>query len=122
MTGAFFMLFIWSAYRSLYLRLRGRRATGTITGLVRDDSGEGPVYHPVVTFTTATGAVVVAKSSFGTAGAGTYFRIGERVALRYAVHQPQHFAIDGYEVSVVFLAFLAAAGVGGLFYLSLLEK
>jgi hypothetical protein len=121
-TGAFIALFVYTAYRVLYLQLRGQRTMGTITELVPDDSGDGRVYHPVVTFTTRTGVVVVAKSPYGMAGAGTYFRVGERVPILYAAQKPHFFAIAGYDVAGVFYAFLAAAGAGAVFYWGFLKQ
>jgi hypothetical protein len=114
----FIGFFLWSTCRSLYLLLRGVPTMGTITELVRDDSGDGVAYHPVVTFTTLTGTAVVAKSSFGASEANTYFHIGQQVPIRYSAKNPQFFAIKGYDGSAVFYAGLAAAFMLALLWAS----
>jgi hypothetical protein len=110
--GVFIALFAWAAVRSFYLRYWGIATTGTIVALERTADGDGVTYKPVVAFTTREGVRIEAKSMYGTGEAGTYFRVGEQVALRYAASKPTRFAIDGYEVSaVLFLFFFAVAGV-----------
>jgi hypothetical protein len=115
--GVFVALFVWAAVRSLYLRYWGIATTGTIVALELITDGDGDTYKPVVAFTTRQGVRIEAKSMYGTAEAGTYYRVGEQVALRYAPRKPTCFAIDGYEVSaVLFLFFFAVAGSAVLWW------
>ena len=109
-------LFLWAAYRVLHLQLRGLRTTGTSIDLVADEASEGPVFNPVVQFTTSSGVMMEVKSSFGTEGVASYYRIGQRVPVRYLAKKPWVFAIEGYDTAGVFLLFLLAAGAGALFY------
>jgi hypothetical protein len=107
---------VWIAGRALLLRLGGTATTATIVELVRHDSGDGVSFIPVVEFTTTTGDTVVAKSFYGTEGAGSYFRVGQQVPIRYLANNPRLFAISGYEASSVLIVFLAAALICGLCY------
>lgn len=118
-TGAFVAFFLWAAYRVLYLHLRGLRTTGIITDIaadVEDKESDGPAFHLVVRFTTSTGETIEAKSGFGAAGVNTYYRIGEQVSVRYSAKNPQLFAVEGYDVTGVFILFLLAAGACAVFY------
>ena len=109
--GIFVALFVWAAVRSLYLHFWGIATTGTIVALKLNTVGDGDTYKPVVAFTTRQGVRIEAKSMYGTGEAGTYYQVGEQVALRYAPRKPTCFAIDGYEVSAVLsLSFFAVAG------------
>jgi hypothetical protein len=114
--AAFVGLFLWAAYRVLRLHVRGLRTTGILIDLVADEASEGPVFNPVVRFTTSSGVTMKVKSSFGTEGAASYYRIGQRVPVRYLAEKPEVFAIEGYDTAGVFLLFLLAAGAGALFY------
>ena len=107
-------LFGWFAYRLSYLQLRGLRTTGTVVELVRDDTGDGLTFSPVVAYTTNQGVEMVAKSFYGTPEAGSFFRVGQQVDILYAAHNPRHFAIAGYDVSALVLLGLFAAGLTGL--------
>jgi hypothetical protein len=87
--------------------------------LALETDGDGNIYKPVVAFTTQDKVPIEAKSLYGTAEAGTYFRIGEQVPTRYAARNPTCFAIEGYEVSaVLWLFFFAVAGVAMLWWKS----
>jgi hypothetical protein len=99
--SVFLALFAWAAGRSLYLRWWGVATVGTIVALALETDGEGDTYKPVVAFTTQNNVCIEAKSSYGTGEAGTYFRVGEQVPIRYATHKPTCFAIEGYEVASV---------------------
>ena len=113
--GVFIAVFVWVALRSLYLRYWGIATTGTIVALERTTDGDGETYKPVVAFTTQQGVRIEAKSMYGTPEAGTYYRVGEQVALRYAARKPTCFAIDGYEVSAVLVFFFfAVAGAAAI--------
>ena len=120
-TGAFVAFFLWVAGRRLYLRWRGCRTTGTITSIVLDKASDGSVYNLVVQFTTATGATIEAQSFFGFENVNTYYRIGERVSILYSPKNPRVFAIEGDDGAGVFVAFLVAAGAGGIFYWGFLQ-
>lgn len=109
--GVFLLLFAWAAGRWIYLHWWGERATGVIIKLLRDDSGETTMYTPMVEFTTRQGVTVIAESIFGTSEAGTYYRIGQRVDIRYAPRKPTCCAISGYEAASVLYLFLAAVFV-----------
>lgn len=74
--GVVATIFLYTLFRALRLRLHGVRTTGTVTGVRRDDSGDGPVFHPLVRFTTRTGVSVDVESGFGTSGGEDYFYIG----------------------------------------------
>jgi hypothetical protein len=112
--GVFLALFAWAAARSLYLRYWGVVTRGTIVALALEiDSEGGDTYKPVVAFTTRNNLRVEAKSLYGTREAGTYFRVGEQVTIRYAAQKPTCFAIEGYEGAVM-LWFLLFAVVGGV--------
>jgi hypothetical protein len=113
---AFLSLFLWAAHRLLYLHVRGLRTTGILIDLVADEASEGPVFNPVVRFTTSSGVTLEVKSSFGVEGVNSYYRIGQQVPVRYLAKKPWVFAIEGYDSAGVFLLFLLAAGVGALFY------
>ena len=115
-TSAFVALFIWAAYRALYLHLRGLITTGTIVDIVEDKNSDGPVFNLVVEFITSTGVTIKAKSFYGTAGVKSYYRIGEQVTVRYSAKNPQVFAIKGFDGTSVFVTFLAAAGACAIFY------
>jgi hypothetical protein len=105
-------LFAWAAARSLYLRWWGVATVGTIVALALETDGDGNTYKPVVAFTTQENVRIEARSMYGTGDAGTYFRVGEQVPIRYAAHQPTCFAIVGYEVaSVLWLFLFAVVGV-----------
>jgi hypothetical protein len=109
--SVFLALFAWAAGRSLYLHWWGVATTGTIIALALETDGEGDTYKPVVAFTTKANICIEAKSMFGLGEAGTYFRIGEQVPIRYAATNPTCFAIEGYEVAaVLWLFFFAVAG------------
>jgi hypothetical protein len=85
---------------------------GTIVALALKTDGEGDSYTPVVAFTTRDDIRVEAKSLYGTGAAGTYFRVGEQVAIRYAAQKPTRFAIEGYEAAVVlWLCLFVVVGV-----------
>jgi hypothetical protein len=115
--SVFIALFAWAAARSLYLRWWGVATVGTIVALALETDGEGDTYKPVVAFTTQDNLRIEAKSLYGTGEAGTYFRVGEQVPLRYAAHKPTCFAIEGYEVSLVlWLFFFAVVGVALLWW------
>jgi hypothetical protein len=115
--SVFLALFCWTAGRSLYLRWWGIATVGTIVALALETDGDGNTYQPVVAFTTQDKIRIEAKSLYGTAEAGTYFRIGEHVPIRYAAHNPTCFAIEGYEVSaVLWLFFFAVGGVAMLWW------
>jgi len=114
--AAFIGLFLWAAYRVLHLHVRGLRTTGTLIDLVADEASEGPVFNPVVRFTTSSGVTMAVKSSFGAEGATSYYRIGQRVPVRYLAKRPWVFIMEGYDSAGVFLLFLLAVGVGALFY------
>lgn len=116
LAGAFIALFLYAAYQVLYLHLRGMRAVGTIVELRRDDSGDGVVYHPKVKFTTHTGTTIIAESTFGTQGAGTFYQIGEEVEIRYSASKPTFFAIVGYDVAAILMLLLFAAGICAIIY------
>ena len=106
--GAFVAFFVWAALRSLYLHYWGIATTGTIVALELTSDGDGDTYTPVVAFTTRQGVHIEAKSMHGTGEAGTYYRVGEQVALRYTPRNPTCFAIDGYDVSTVLILFFFA--------------
>ena len=109
--SGFIVLFIWAAFQALYLHYWGIATTGTIVALELTSDGDGDTYKPVVAFTTRQGVRIEAKSTYGTGEAGTFFRVGQQVPLRYVACKPTCFAIDGYEVSgVLFLFFLAVVG------------
>ena len=114
--AAVWALFSWFAYRLAYLQLRGIRTSGTIVELVRDDTGDGTTFSPVVAYTTKQGVEIVAKSFFGTPETGRFFRVGEKVDVLYSVRNPRHFAIAGYDVSALVLLGLLVAGVTGMIY------
>ncbi|WP_210520717.1 DUF3592 domain-containing protein [Hymenobacter terricola] len=70
--------------------MRGIRTAGTIVEVVRDASGEGgDTFKPVVAFTTKQGTQIVAESFYGTAEAGSYFRIGQQVDILYSARNPR---------------------------------
>jgi hypothetical protein len=115
--SVFVVLFAWAAGRSLYLHWWGVATVGTIVALALEIDGEGDTYKPVVAFTTQDQVRIEAKSMFGTGEAGTYFRLGEQVSIRYAAHNPTCFAIEGYEVAaVLWLFFFVVAGVAGIWW------
>jgi hypothetical protein len=115
--SVFLALFAWAAGRSLYLRWWGVATVGTIVALTLEADGEGDTYKPVVAFTTQDQVRIEAKSMVGTGAAGTYFRLGQQVAIRYAAHKPTCFAIEGYEVSaVLWLSFFAVVGVAVIWW------
>jgi hypothetical protein len=116
LAGAFIAMFLYAAYRVLYLHLRGKRTIGTIVELRRDDSGDGVVFHPKVKFTTNTGTTIIAESTFGTPEAGTFYRVGEEVEIRYSASKPTFFAIVGYDVAAVLMLLLFAAGTCAILY------
>jgi hypothetical protein len=116
-SSVFLALFAWTAGRSLYLRWWGVATVGTIVALALEPDSEGDTYKPVVAFTTQANVRIEAKSRYGTGEAGTYFRIGEQVPIRYAAHKPTCFAIEGYEVaSVLWLLLFAVGGVALLWW------
>ena len=96
--------------------MRGLRTTGILIDLVADEASEGPVFNPVVRFTTSSGVTIEAKSIFGAEGVTSYYRIGQRVPVRYLAEKPWVFAIEGYDTAGVFLLFLLAAGAVAFFY------
>jgi hypothetical protein len=106
--SVFLALFAWAAGRSLYLRWWGVATVGTIVAFAVETDGEGTTYKPIVAFTTQDNMRIEAKSMYGTGEAGTYFRVGEHVLIRYAAHKPTCFAIEGYEVAGVLWALLFA--------------
>lgn len=112
----FLAFFAWAAGRSFYLRWWGVATVGTIVALALEPDGEGDTYKPVVIFTTQDNVCIEAKSSYGTSEAGTYFRVGEQVPIRYAAHKPTCFAIAGYEVASVLWLLLFAMGGVALFW------
>jgi len=116
--AAFFAgLFLYAAYRVLYLHLRGERTTGIIVELRRGDSTDGaPIFHPKVQFTTHAGTTVIAESTFSTQNAGTFFRVGEQVDVRYSPRKPTFFAIVGYDVAAVLLLLFFAVGIVAILY------
>ncbi|GAA4386241.1 DUF3592 domain-containing protein [Hymenobacter koreensis] len=100
----------WIAWRILYLRLKGRSTVGTVVKLIKDDTGDGTVYFPVIAFDTAEGLHIEAKSVHGTEEAGGYFCIGDKVNVIYSPNNPQLFAIKGYDsAALVFLTILTIA-------------
>ena len=114
--AVFIGLFLYAAYRVLYLHLRGKQTTAIIVELRRDDSGDGVIFHPKVRFTTHTGTTIIAESTFGTQEAGSYFRVGQQVEVRYSPRNPTFFAIVGYDVAAVLLFFFFAAGIVAMLY------
>jgi hypothetical protein len=93
----------------------GRGHSGNHCRLETD--GEGATYNPVVAFTTQDQVRIEAKSMVGTGEAGTYFRLGQQVSIRYAAHKPTCFAIEGYEVAaVLWLFFFAVVGVAVIWW------
>ncbi|RZJ93224.1 MAG: hypothetical protein EOO60_05280 [Hymenobacter sp.] len=86
-------------------------AVGIIVALALETDGEGNTYKPMVAFTTKANVRIEAKSMVGSGEAGTYFRIGEQVPIRYTSNKPTCFAIEGYEVAaVLWMFFFAVAG------------
>jgi hypothetical protein len=94
-TSAFVALFIWAAYRALYLHLRGLITTGTIVDIVEDKNSDGPVFNLVVEFITSTGATIKAKSFYGAAGVKSYYRIGEQVILDIQLKIRKYLLLKG---------------------------
>ncbi|QJX46891.1 DUF3592 domain-containing protein [Hymenobacter taeanensis] len=121
-TGVFVALFVWLAYRLTYLQLHGIRTVGTIVEIIRSDSGDGTVYYLMVAFTTIQGKSVRAKSLYGAEEVGDYFRVGEKVDILYSAKRPEVFAIQGFDVSGLFLLFLMTAFVVAVSYWGFIEK
>jgi hypothetical protein len=114
--GVVATIFFYTLFRALRLRLYGARTTGTVTGLRRDDSGDGPVFHPLVRFTTHTGVSVEVESGFGMSNGVDFFYVGRQVDILYLPRNPRVFTIVGYESETILYLMLGAAFVGGVFY------
>lgn len=78
---------------------RGVAATGRVIGLVKKifNPGSAGVYCPVVQFTTGTGRVIQFESGFGTMPAS--HRVGQTIAVRYDVANPQSAEVDSATVN-----------------------
>lgn len=114
--GVVAIIFLTTLFQALRLRLYGVRTTGTVTGLRRDDSGDGTVFHPLVRFTTRKGVSIEVESGFGTSVGEDYFYIGRQVDILYLPRNPKVFAIVGYESETILYLMLGAAFVIGIFY------
>lgn len=115
-TGFIVALLLWCVARFQYLRWKGVAATATVVALPEKATSDGGTYSPVVAFTTADGVRVEAKGLYGTAAAGTYFRVGQEVAVRYLAKNPTCFSVVDYEVWLAKHVLLMMAVVEGVLY------
>ena len=85
------------------------KASGQVTGMERNEGSEGgSIYHPIFTFTDASGVVHTQRSSHGSA---TYFvQPGERVTVLYDAARPMIAKIDLFET--VWLGPVVVTGFG----------
>jgi hypothetical protein len=109
-------LFFYWLSRTVYLRLRGKRTLGTVTGVRKDESGDGTVFYPIIKFTTDSGVTIEQESNVGTSGAEDFFHPGRQVEVLYSPTNPKLFAIVGYDAAVVLCVMLLLAIIGGICY------
>jgi hypothetical protein len=109
-------LFLYWLIRTCYLRLRGKRTLGTVTGVRKDESSDSTVFYPIIKFTTDSGVTIEQESNVGTSGAKDFFHPGRQVEVLYSPTNPELFAIVGYDSEVILLIFLLLAIIGGVCY------
>ncbi len=90
------------------------RAKGVIQSLNVERMKGSTVYFPVIRFTTAAGATIVAASKSGRSGG---YSTGQTVSVLYDPNQPDHLEMDAFWsrwLFVIVAAFLAllAFGIG----------
>jgi hypothetical protein len=109
-------IFLYALGRTLYLRLRGKRTLGTVTGVRKDESGDGTLFYPTIKFTTDAGVTIEQESNVGTSGAKDFFHLGRQVEIFYSPTNPKLFAIVGYDTEVILLVLLLFAIIGSVLY------
>jgi hypothetical protein len=85
------------------------KALGQVTKMERGEGSEGgSMYHPIFTFTDASGIVHTQRSSHGSAG--HFVEVGERVTVLYDATRPAISKIDSFET--VWLGPVVITGFG----------